>query len=77
MSVVITRTIDLSGLSCPLPIVRTAQALKEMRSGEVIEVLATDPGSVADFAAWARATRNTLLESHHSDATYRFVIQKR
>lgn len=76
MSTQITRTLDLKGLSCPLPIVKTAQAAKELASGELLEALATDPGSVADFAAWCTTTRNELVEQSEEDGVYRFVIRK-
>ena len=77
MNVTITKTLDLKGLSCPLPIVKTAKAMKELRSGDVVEVLATDPGSVPDFQAWCRATRNELIEQTAENGTYHFVIRKR
>ncbi len=51
-------TVDARGLNCPMPIVKTAQAVKTLASGQVIEVLATDPGAVKDFAAWSKATGN-------------------
>jgi tRNA 2-thiouridine synthesizing protein A len=77
MSITVARTLDLKGLSCPLPIVKTSKAVKEMASGELVEVLATDPGSVQDFSAWCRATGNELVEQSHEDAVYRYVIRKR
>lgn len=77
MSQAITKTLDLKGLSCPLPIVKTAQAMKEMTSGDLVEALATDPGSVADFAAWAKATGNELVEQTTEDGVFRFVIRKK
>jgi TusA-related sulfurtransferase len=77
MSQAITRTLDLKGLSCPLPIVKTAKAMKELAPGELVEALATDPGSVADFAAWATSTGNELVEQTAEDGVYRFVIRKR
>jgi tRNA 2-thiouridine synthesizing protein A len=77
MSQAIAKTLDLKGLSCPLPIVKTAQAIKELVSGDLIEALATDPGSVADFAAWCRTTGNELIEQTADDGVYRFVIRKR
>ncbi len=55
------REMDARGLSCPLPILRTKKALAEMASGQVLRVLATDPGSVKDFQAFARQTGNDLL----------------
>jgi tRNA 2-thiouridine synthesizing protein A len=77
MSAVIAQTLDLKGLSCPLPIVKTAKALKDLPSGTLVEVLATDPGSVSDFAAWARSTGNELVTSAEDDDVYRYVIRKR
>jgi tRNA 2-thiouridine synthesizing protein A len=77
MSQTITLSLDLKGLSCPLPIVKTARAIKELASGEEIEVLATDPGSVPDFAAWCRSTGHTLVESRLEGGVYRFVVRKR
>jgi tRNA 2-thiouridine synthesizing protein A len=70
-------TLDLKGLSCPLPIVKTAKAMKSVPSGGLVEVLATDPGSVPDFEAWCKATRNELVESTDTDGIFRFVIRKR
>jgi len=77
MSQAIARTLDLKGLSCPLPIVKTAQAMKENASGDLVEALATDPGSVADFAAWCRTTGNELVEQASEDGVFRFVIRKK
>jgi tRNA 2-thiouridine synthesizing protein A len=77
MSTTIALTLDLKGLSCPLPIVKTSKAMKDLRSGEVLEALATDPGSVPDFEAWCRATGNELVESSREDGVFRFVIRKR
>jgi tRNA 2-thiouridine synthesizing protein A len=77
MSTQISKTLDLKGLSCPLPIVKTAQAIKEIGSGELIEALATDPGSVADFNAWCRSTGNELVEDGEEGGVFRFVIRKK
>jgi len=77
MSTTITKTLDLKGLSCPLPIAKTAQAIRELRSGELIEALATDPGSVPDFAAWCRSTGNELVEQTEDGGVYRFLIRKK
>jgi tRNA 2-thiouridine synthesizing protein A len=73
----INTKVDARGLSCPMPIVRTAQAVKTMASGEVLEVLATDPGSIKDFAAWCRSTGNELVEQTTDGAVYRFVIRRK
>jgi len=60
-----------------MPIVRTAQAIKTLASGSILEVLATDPGSTKDFAAWCRATGNELLEQSVGGTVYRFVIRRK
>ena len=77
MSATTMRTLDLRGLSCPLPILKTAGAMKAVASGDLIEVLATDPGSVPDFDAWARSTGNQLVERTEEAGAYRFVLRKR
>ena len=76
MSVTIAKQLDLKGLSCPMPIVKTALAMKELATGDVVEVLATDPGSVPDFEAWCRATRNELVEQGEEAGVYRFLLRK-
>ena len=76
MSTAVTKTLDLKGLSCPLPIVKTAQAMKELQSGDLVEALATDPGSVPDFRAWCTSTGNELVEQTEDAGVYRFLIRK-
>ena len=73
----ITQTIDARGLSCPMPIVKTAQAVKTIPSGASIELVATDAGSVKDVAAWCKATGNELIEQTSDGAVYRFVIRRK
>ncbi|HJP88753.1 MAG TPA: sulfurtransferase TusA family protein [Candidatus Limnocylindrales bacterium] len=68
--------VDARGLSCPMPIVKTAQAVKPLAPGGLVEVLATDPGSQRDFVAWSRATGHELVEQTVEGATYRFVIRR-
>ena len=77
MTMQIARSLDLKGLSCPLPIVKTAKAIKEMDQGDIVEVLATDPGSVPDFNAWSRSTGNEVIEQTADDGVFRFVIRKK
>jgi tRNA 2-thiouridine synthesizing protein A len=77
MSITIAKSLDLKGLSCPLPIVKTAKAMKELKPGELLEAFATDPGSVPDFKAWAQTTGNPLLESSQEAGVYRFVLKKK
>ena len=73
----ISQMVDARGLSCPMPIVKTAQAMKPLPSGAVVELLATDPGSIKDVAAWCRATGNELIEQTSDGAVYRFVIRRK
>jgi tRNA 2-thiouridine synthesizing protein A len=76
MSETIVTTLDLKGLSCPMPIAKTAQALRGLAVGDLIESLATDPGSVPDFNAWCTSTGNELVEQTEDGGVYRFVIRK-
>jgi tRNA 2-thiouridine synthesizing protein A len=73
----ITTTVDAAGLSCPMPIVRTAQAMKTLPSGALVEVLATDPGSLKDMAAWCRSTGNELIGQTLEGSVFHFVIRKK
>jgi tRNA 2-thiouridine synthesizing protein A len=73
----IAQRVDARGLSCPLPIVKTAIAIKTLQPGELIEVLATDPGSTKDFTAWARTTGHELVESSVVDGVFRFVLRRK
>ncbi len=69
-------TLDAKGLNCPLPILKARKALKEVPDGGTLEIIATDPGSVADFQAFCRQTGNELLESSEDGDIYRFLIKK-
>lgn len=71
------REVDARGLNCPLPILRTKKTLNEMSSGQVVRVLATDPGSVRDFQAFSRQTGNELLESGESAGEFVFLLRKK
>ena len=73
----ISQHVDARGLSCPLPIVKTAQAIKTVESGALIEVLATDAGSVKDFAAWSKTTGNEIVEQSVDGGVYRFVLRRK
>ena len=70
-------TLDAKGMNCPLPILKAKKALVNVPSGGILEVLATDPGSVADFEAFCRATGNELVEQSQDDDVYRFLIKNR
>ncbi len=74
---VITRTVDARGQSCPGPLVSLAKALKDARAGDLLELLATDPGSKSDVPSWASISGNELLESEESgDREFRYVVRK-
>lgn len=68
-------TLDAKGLNCPLPILKARKALKDVPAGGTLEVLATDPGSVADFEAFCRQTGNEIVEQSVDDDVYRFLIK--
>jgi tRNA 2-thiouridine synthesizing protein A len=68
--------LDARGLNCPLPILKARKALKETPVGGALRVLATDPGSVEDFAAFCRATGQELVEQSQKGATYSFLIRR-
>ena len=68
--------LDASGLNCPLPILRAKKTLNAMTAGEVLHVIATDPGSVRDFDAFAKQTGNELTESREEGGKFHFLIKK-
>jgi tRNA 2-thiouridine synthesizing protein A len=65
------------GLPCPLPVLRIRKALEALEDGQILYVIATDPGSLKDIQAFARITQNELLETRDEDGKYHFVIRKR
>ena len=71
------KELDARGLNCPLPILRAKKALNEITAGQILKVLATDPGAVKDFQAFAKQTGNELLESTESAGEYSFLIKKK
>ena len=77
MDLQVLQRVDARGLSCPRPLVKTAQAMKSLPSGTLLEVLATDPGSVKDLAAWSRTTGNELVEQSVDGAVFRFVLRRK
>ncbi len=77
MANVVTATVDARGQSCPGPLVALARALKEAEQGDLLELLATDPGSRSDVPAWAELSGNELLEAAEEDGSFRYVVRKR
>jgi len=72
----IKKTLDAQGLSCPMPIVKLSQAMKDMNIGEVIEVLASDPSFVPDVEAWCRKTEQKLIKIDESVEIIKAYIEK-
>jgi tRNA 2-thiouridine synthesizing protein A len=70
------QTLDARGLKCPMPVVRTSQEIKKIEVGGVLELLATDPGSVADMIAWCKSTGNELLSRESKDGIFKFYIRR-
>ncbi|MFN3859934.1 MAG: sulfurtransferase TusA family protein [Roseateles sp.] len=73
----VQREIDTRGLNCPLPILKAKKALAEMQSGELLRVVATDPGSLRDFQAFARQTGNELVQQQTAGAEFIHVLRRR
>ncbi|HSN38961.1 MAG TPA: sulfurtransferase TusA family protein [Burkholderiales bacterium] len=71
------KELDARGLNCPLPILRTKKALTEMTSGQVLKIVATDPGSVKDFQAFSKQTGNELLASDTADKEFIFFMKRK
>ena len=71
------KEIDTRGLNCPLPILKAKKALAELQPGQVLKVLATDPGSVRDFQAFARQTGNELVEQSSAGAEFIHYLRRR
>ncbi|ALL65823.1 Molybdopterin biosynthesis MoeB protein [Paraburkholderia caribensis MBA4] len=78
MEIQIHKEVDARGLNCPLPILRAKKALADMESGQILKVLATDPGSQRDFAAFSKQTGNEIVEvTTTSDKVFVFLMRRR
>jgi tRNA 2-thiouridine synthesizing protein A len=76
MSIVIDLKIDCVGLFCPMPILKTREAMKTLRTGQVLEMTSDDPASDADMRSWSAKTGHELLEVARDGAVYRFLVRK-
>jgi tRNA 2-thiouridine synthesizing protein A len=72
----VDKVMDLKGLPCPMPVVKVSKGIKEVEVGQVIEVHTTDPGSLADFPAWARTSGNEILSTDQDDGVIKFFIKR-
>jgi tRNA 2-thiouridine synthesizing protein A len=70
------QVLDCRGLLCPLPVIKTTKAIKSLAVGQVLEMLATDPGSKPDMLAWSKQTGHELLEIHEENGVFRFLIRR-
>ncbi len=71
-----TQELDCRGLNCPMPVLKTKKALKSLAGGDVLKVVATDPGSVADMAAFSRRTKNEILDQSEGGGEFTFFFRK-
>ena len=73
----VNRTLDARGLSCPMPIMKSMQAIKKIRVNQVLEILTTDPGSLTDLPTWAKATGQELVSTEElGPESFRFLVRK-
>ena len=68
--------LDARGQLCPMPVVKTAKAMKELEPGQVLKLIATDRGAITDIPAWAETTGNELVEQHEEDGVFVFLLKK-
>ncbi|MBI5043133.1 MAG: sulfurtransferase TusA family protein [Nitrospirae bacterium] len=76
MDIKADKVLDCKGLSCPLPVLKTKKAIEELKSGQILEMIATDPGSKNDMEAWANRTGNPIIGTKEDAGTYVFFIKK-
>lgn len=72
----VAATLDAQGLACPLPVVKARLEMEKLAAGDVLQVLATDPGSVSDFENWTKMSGHDLLESSQDGEVYSYLIRK-
>ncbi len=72
----VEKVMDLKGLPCPMPVVKVSKGIKEVEIGQVIEAQTSDPGSLADFPAWAKSSGNEILETKKEDGIITFYIKR-
>ena len=73
----VDKAMDLSGLACPMPVVKVSKGIKEIEIGQVLEATTTDPGSLTDFPAWARTSGNEILKTDQDGDTIKFYIERK
>jgi tRNA 2-thiouridine synthesizing protein A len=76
MSITSDQVLDCSGMACPMPILKTKKAIDGLQIGQILKMIATDPGSTSDMDAWTKKTGHTLVGSEQADGKYIFYIKK-
>jgi tRNA 2-thiouridine synthesizing protein A len=76
MSIPSDQTLDCSGMACPMPIIKTKKAVDSLQLGQVLKMIATDPGSLSDIDAWTKKTGHELVESEKSGESFIFYIKR-
>ena len=71
------KVLDCSGLLCPMPVIKTMKSIKELQVGQVLKMIATDPGAPPDMEAWARQTGNEMLDSHKEGDKFIFYFRRK
>jgi TusA-related sulfurtransferase len=74
--ITVDKVMDLKGLACPMPVVKVSKGIKDVEIGQVIEAVTTDPGSLADFPAWARTSGNEILKTDQEGGVITFYIKR-
>lgn len=72
----VDQTLDCKGLSCPMPIIKLSKTMKKLKTGELLEMLGTDPGSKTDVPAWCEKTGNEFIELQEENGAFKFYIKK-
>ncbi len=72
----VDQVLDCKGLNCPLPVIKTKKTIEQMALGQVLQMIATDPGSKSDMVAWSKSTGHELLETREEPGVYTFFIRK-
>ena len=73
----VDKVMDLKGLPCPMPVVKVSKGIKEVEVGQVIQAITSDPGSLADFPAWARTSGNEIIKTDQNNGTIQFYIKRK
>jgi TusA-related sulfurtransferase len=72
----VAQVLDCKGLNCPLPVIKTKKAIEQLSVGQVLQMIATDPGSKSDMVAWSKSTGHELLETREEPGVFTFFVRK-